>query len=359
MKKKILIVLIILVGGSLLLIPLLKPKDNPIVDEPLPAVFAFEGDIGTTEGKESTLKIILNEKDLAKVDVVYNGEVLKSWKNPTANLEFKIAPPRIGTRNLQLISKRKDGKTFSDDRRLRVVSDIIPETLKAVDVATHGHDVANYTQGLEFYEGRLFESTGQYGLSKLSEIDLETGKAIRTQKLDGTYFGEGITIFDGIVYQLTWKKGKCFTYSIEDSLQIQMKEYSYVGQDGWGLCNDGKSIIMSDGTERLTFRNPETFQIEKTIEVYNQDGPMTQLNELEFIDGLIYANVYTTNLIVAIDPATGKILKQINCSSLEPLGRVGREQGEVLNGIAFNEMTGKTYLTGKNWLHLFEVKFVP
>lgn len=334
----------------------MKSNDDPIVEEPLPALFAFEGDIGTTEGKESTLKIILNEKDLAKVDVVYNGEVIKSWDNPTRNLEFKFAPERIGTRNLQLISKRKDGKTFSDDRLLRVVSDIIPETLKAIDVVTYNHDVTSYTQGLEFYEGRLFESTGQYGLSRLSEVDLQTGKAIRTQGLDGTYFGEGITIFDGIVYQLTWKKGKCFTYSIEDSLQILRKEYNYVGQDGWGLCNDGKSLIMSDGTERITFRNPETFQIERTIEAYNNSGPMTQLNELEYINGLIYANVYQTNLIVAIDPETGKILKQINCTSLEALGR---GKGDVLNGIAYNKETGKTYLTGKNWHSLFEVKFVP
>jgi len=356
MKKKILIVLIVLVGGSLLLLPLFK-ADPEVIDNTMPAEFAFDGDIGAYEGEKSEIKITVHSKDLAQIDLIHGDSVLKTWKNPTGDLKYTLMAEKIGTRAFRLISKNKDGKTFSDDRRLRILSDITPEDLKTEIVSTYNHDVTNYTQGLEFYEGRLFESTGQFGQSKVSEIDLQTGQPVKnTIRLDGTYFGEGITVFDGTIYQLTWKKGKCFTYSIEDSLQILRKEYSYIGQDGWGLCNDGVSLIMSDGTERLTYRNPETFQIEKTIEVYNNSGPMTQLNELEYINGHIYANVYQTNLIVVIDPNTGKILKQIDCAELEALGR---GSGDVLNGIAHNEETGKTYVTGKNWLKLFEVKFVP
>lgn len=353
MKKYIVVILIVLVGGALIIIPLMK-EDPIVVGGPAPAVFAFEGNIGTFVGKESTLDITLNETDLEKVELVYNDEVVKTWKKPTGNLKYTMVPETIGTRSLRLISTRKDGRTVSDDRLLRVLSDITPKEIIAEAISTYGHDVSNYTQGLEFFNGRLFESTGQYGQSKISEIDLKTGDPVgNTVRLDGTYFGEGITILDGIVYQLTWKKGKCFTYSLEDSIKPLLKDFSYTGQDGWGLCNDGTSLIMSDGSERITFRNPETFQIERTIEAYSDRGPMTQLNELEYINGEIYANVYQTNLIIAIDPATGKITKQIDCAKLTA---IGRGAGDVLNGIAHNEETGKTYVTGKNWKNTFEIE---
>ena len=359
MKKYIVVILIVLVGGALIIVPLMKDDTEIIVGGPAPATFTKKGDFATSEGKKSKFEITLNEKDVSKVELVYNDEVLKTWKNPTGNLEFTFAPERIGTRSLRLISTRKDGSTKSDDRRLRVVSDIVPEMLTVNVISTYDHNVANYTQGFEFYNGRLIESTGQYGQSRIAEIDLESCADVRNSiGLDGTYFGEGITVFDGTIYQLTYKKGKCFTYSLEDSIIPLLKDYTYGNekgmQEGWGLCNDGKSIIMSDGTERIYFKNPETFQTENVIEVYNDRGPMVALNELEYIDGKIYANVYTTNLIVVIDPATGKILEQIDCSKLEPLGR---GTGDVFNGIAYNEQTGKTYVTGKNWLHIFEVEF--
>ena len=269
-------------------------------------------------------------------------------------MEFTFAPDRIGTFTLQVVSTNVKGVKNSDDRHLRVLSDITPEQLTAKIVDTYRHDVSSYTQGLEFYKGRLFEGTGQFGKSKVSEVTLD-GEPVEgfSQTLNGAYFGEGITIHDDLLYQLTWKKGKCFVYSLDGSIQI-LDDFDFIGQEGWGLCNDGEFLIMSDGTERITFRNPKNFQIQKTIDVYNDRGPMTQLNELEYIDGKIYANVYQTNLVVAIDPESGKVLEQINCDALYA---AGRGNGEVLNGIAFNSETGKTYLTGKNWKYLFEVEF--
>lgn len=358
MKKYIVVALIVLVGGALIILPLLK-EDETIVGGLAPATFTKKGDFATSEGKKSTFEITLNEQDVSKVELIYDDEVLKTWKNPTGNLKFTFTPEKIGTRSLRLMSTRKDGRPASDDRRLRVVSDIIPDVLVAKRISTYGHNVLNYTQGLEFYNGRLIESTGEYGKSRITEIDLETGDDVGNSiGLDATYFGEGITVFNGTIYQVTWKKGRCFTYSLEDSIVPLLDDFIYGnekgGQEGWGLCNDGTSLIMSDGTERIYFKNPKTFQTERVIEVYSDRGPMTQLNELEYIDGEIYANVYTTNLIVAIDPATGKITKQIDCSSLE---KIGRGSGNVLNGIAHNKETGKTYVTGKNWLNLFEVEF--
>lgn len=349
-KGVIVIALIVLVGGAVLFGPLLSKEEMPAE-----VAFDFIGDVATVADLEATIKIkLVGKEGLAKVQLILDHKVIKSWNKPTSNLEFKFAPKNVGTFTLQVVSTDSDGLMMVDERRLRVVSNIIPELLTAKIVNTHTHDITSYTQGLEFYKGRLFEGTGQRGQSKISEINLEGEPVGNTIKLDGTYFGEGITIMDGILFQLTWEKGVCFTYSIEDSLQILPGDFSYIGQDGWGLCNDGKSLIMSDGTERITFRNPKNFQKERTIDVYNNRGALTQLNELEYINGKIYANVYNTNLVVAIDPETGKVLEQINCENLE---REGRGKGDVLNGIAYNTETGKMYLAGKLWPKMFEVQF--
>ena len=198
-------------------------------------------------------------------------------------------------------------------------------------------------------EGNLYEGIGQYGSSKLSQVDLKTGKV--NEKLSitlaGDYFGEGITVFNDKIYQLTWEEQTCFVYN-KSTFELD-KTIPYIGE-GWGLCNDGKYLIMSNGSERITFRNPETFAIEKIIEVYDNKGPIQQLNELEYIDGKIYANVYTSNQIVVIDPITGRVEAIIDCSILE---KEGRGYGDVLNGIAYNDE--KIYMTGKNWNKLFEV----
>ena len=151
---------------------------------------------------------------------------------------------------------------------------------------------------------------------------------------------------------MTWKNQKCYTYDIGQNLQLK-GEFNYIGE-GWGLCNDGQYLIMSDGSERITFRNPETFEISHTLEVYNNQGPINYLNELEFIDGKIYANVWTSNVVVVIDPTSGKVLQEIDATNLV---KEGQGYGEVLNGIAHNAQTGKTYMTGKNWSKLFEVEF--
>jgi glutamine cyclotransferase len=219
------------------------------------------------------------------------------------------------------------------------------------------HDTQNYTQGLEFNNGKLYEGTGdpsQQGKTVVGQIDLKTGGFSGLKNgLDQTYFGEGITIFGNELFQLTWRNGKCFVYD-KNTMQLK-RDISYTG-DGWGLCNDGKALIMSDGTERIYFRNPKTFQIIRTIDVYDNVGPRTFINELEFVNGKIYANIYQTNTIIAIDPLTGKVLEEIDASALEISGKSG---GDVLNGIAFNPLTNKTYLTGKYWSKLFEVQFIP
>jgi glutamine cyclotransferase len=357
MKKYLVVLLIVVVGGATLLLPLFKDEPLDFSIRPSAAVFDFKGDPGTFVGKESELKIKLVEDNIKKLEVVYLGKVLKSWKAPKGDLSVTFVPDRVGTSTIQLLSTASDGKEFTDSRYLRVLSDISPVKRKAEVVKEYPHNMMNYTQGLDFYDGDLYEGTGQYGSSRVCRIRLEDGmdKDGLTLGLDGNYFGEGITVMNGLVYQLTWREGKCFIYKLNENYIQLDGEFNFVGQEGWGLCNDGKSLIMSDGSERITFRNPESFQVERVIDVYNDKGPIVALNELEFIDGKIYANVYQTNVVVAIDPESGKILEEIDCSILE--GR-GRGSGDVLNGIAHNELDGKTYMTGKYWAKLFEVKFV-
>lgn len=358
MKKYIIIGLIVLVGGVLLLKPLFKGeviKENP--KEILPAVFAFNENLATVGDEKAPLEITINDQEITKLELFYNDSLLKTWSNPNGKLSFTLEAGvfGVGTRTLNLLSTMKDGSSFVDNRMVRVLSDIIPQKRTAKIVAEYPHDPTSFTQGLAFYNGKLYEGTGDpgdQGKTIVAEVDLASGKIVNSMGLQAGFFGEGITVLNGKLYQITWKNQKCYVYDV-NTLQL-LTEFNYKGE-GWGLTHDGTSLIMSDGTERITFRNPETFAIERTIEVYNNEGPINYLNELEFIDGKIYANVWTTASAISIDPKTGKVLEQIDGSELF---RVGRGMGEVLNGIAYNPATGKTYMTGKNWIKLFEVKFV-
>ncbi|MCE3294758.1 MAG: hypothetical protein K0R65_472 [Crocinitomicaceae bacterium] len=344
-------VVIIAVIASFIIVPMLKqsptlPEDN----EDLAAKFTFVENLATNFGKKVPLSFEVTG-DVAKASIYMNDSLLKSWDNPKGKINFTLDVSLfgVGAKNLSLVSTLKNGEEQNDTRLIRILSDISPEQLKATVVKSYVHNSSSFTQGLEFNDGTLFESTGLNGKSKIAKVDLSNGVIKQEIGLDATYFGEGITIMGDKIYQLTWQDQKCFIYD-KKTLQIE-KDVPYTGE-GWGLCNDGKSLIMSNGSEMLTFRNPETFQIERTIEVYDQVGPRVRLNELEYIDGKIYANIWMLDIIIVIDPASGKVLSEIDCSEVVKAGKGG---GEVLNGIAYNPQNKKLYLTGKNWSNLLEV----
>ena len=358
MKKYIIVGLIVLVGTALIVVPMFKERPNDIEfvpEEEAPALFVFQDDLALVVDQAVKIEVEVKSEDVEKIELRIDDVVINTWNNPKGKLSYDFKASAVGAKHLDLLSTLKDGSTYVDNRMMRILSDIEPELLMVEVVNRYPHNSTSYTQGLEFYKGRLFESTGLYGKSWIQGVDLESGKRDESKKigLDGNYFGEGITILNDIIYQLTWKEKKCFTYDLNEEILLK-GEFLYEGE-GWGLCNDGTSLIMSNGTERLTFRNPENFAIEKTIDVYNNLGPIHALNELEFIDGKIYANVYTTNVVVVIDPSTGKVLQEIDGTTLAV---EGRGMGEVMNGIALNHQNGKIYMTGKNWTKLFEVKFV-
>lgn len=321
------------------------------------AEFKIPGDIQAKFGDDVPIKFSIPE-GLVKVELLYNDSVFETWNNPKAQLRtvaLKTNYYGVGTRYLVLRSTYKDGTVLENSHRMRVVSDVVPELLFVKIIKEYPHNTESYTQGFEFDGNQLYEGTGdpgQQGKTIVGPVSLETGNFLEPKNgLDATYFGEGITILGDLLYQVTWQNSKCFVY---DKKTMMLKsEFSYVGQ-GWGLCNDGRSIIMSDGSERLTFRDPKSFQATRVIEVYDNVGARTQLNELEYIDGKIYANVYMTGTVLVIEPNTGKVLQEIDANELIVRGKNG---GDVLNGIAHNKLTNKTYMTGKYWSKTFEVQF--
>lgn len=218
-------------------------------------------------------------------------------------------------------------------------------------VAEYAHDVHAYTQGLFFEGGEFYESTGQLGESSFRKVELKTGKVLRKLDFADKYFGEGSVMLGGKMYMLTWLNKVAFVYDAK-TLKYE-KTYSYP-REGWGLTTDGKSLVASDGTNRIYFLTPE-FKLEKSINVTLNGRPLKLLNELEWIDGKIWANVYTTDMIVIIDPKTGVVEGQIDCTGLLP-AKLRTQDTDVLNGIARDPATGKIYLTGKNWPKLYEVK---
>ena len=212
------------------------------------------------------------------------------------------------------------------------------------------HDTSAFTEGLVYTGGALYESTGLYGSSTLRQVDLRTGAVLRRVNLAPQYFGEGATLFQGKIFQLTWQSQTAFVY--DATTFALLGQFFYAGE-GWGLTHDDRYLIMSDGTSQIRFVDPATFQTVKTISVHDQHGaPLTNINELEYINGEIYANVWLTNSVVRIDPASGQIVGTIDFTGLLPAGT----SADVLNGIAYDSSTGHLLVTGKLWPSLFEVR---
>ncbi|HEX8176447.1 MAG TPA: glutaminyl-peptide cyclotransferase [Pyrinomonadaceae bacterium] len=219
-------------------------------------------------------------------------------------------------------------------------------------VETYPHDPKAYTQGLIFHDGMLYESTGQYGESSLRRVELKKGKVKKKIDVPGQYFAEGMTILNGKIYQLTWQQSKGFIY---DPKEFKLEgEFHYEGE-GWGLTTDGQSLILSDGTDRLRFLDPATFRVIKTVNVLNNREPLLDINELEYIHGRIYANVWKMDKIACIDPQTGHVIAWIDLSGLRPEESLGNTEN-VLNGIAYDSTHDRLYVTGKRWPKLFEIR---
>ena len=222
-------------------------------------------------------------------------------------------------------------------------------------VNTFAHDPKAFTQGLVFDEGFLYEGTGLNGSSELRKVELETGKVLQIHKLSEEFFGEGITIFGDRIIQLTYQSNIGFVYN-KKTFEL-LREFSYP-TEGWGLTHNGEYLIMSDGTPMLYFLDPENFKQSRKIMILDQDSPVWGLNELEYIDGQIYANVWPTERIVKIDPETGKVIGWIDMEGILDTQNHS-EPVDVFNGIAYDPTNRRLFVTGKFYPKLFEIKLIP
>jgi glutamine cyclotransferase len=222
-------------------------------------------------------------------------------------------------------------------------------------IAQHPHDTSAYTQGLQLYNGKMYEGTGDYETSSLRITDYKTGKVEKKHMMGSAkIFGEGINIFKNKIYQLTWQSNVVYVYDL-NNIDKPIKTFNWP-YEGWGITNNGTDLIVSDGSANLYFVNPNDFKVKSTLGVVDNNGPVDQLNELEYINGFVYANVYQSNYIVKIDPESGHVVGKMTMANLLQPGDSIPGRTDVLNGIAYDSTTKTMFITGKRWPKLFEVK---
>jgi len=306
-------------------------------------------------GDDINIGILVKVKDgeLKETKVYIDSVLVTSSIEAEFNHSLKKFQ-KLGKHTLKAVAIKTDGVEGIYFKTFEVLSDIVPEKYSYEIVQSLTHDETFFTQGLEIHNGYLFESTGENGKSAIYKVNLKTGKVLQSVKLADRYFGEGITIFNNRIFQLTYKNKVGFVYELETMALVD--SFQYTSAEGWGLTNDEKQLIMSDGTNVLTYLDPVNYKPVKKIQVYDDKNPVLYLNELEYSDGYIYANVWTTNLIVKIDIQTGKVVSKINLDGILTMISDPNKQVDVLNGIAIDPVTKKMYVTGKLYPKLFEIK---
>lgn len=293
---------------------------------------------------------ISSQKDRTPDSVVVLADGKSFCFYNTKQCVFQTEGLQMGEKTLTFHVYYK-GKKETNLRSIRILSDIVPAKLQYEVLASYPHDHDAYTQGLQYENGYLYESAGLYGESSLRYVDLKTGKSIRKKEIDSMYFAEGLTIVGDSLFQLTWRENMGFVYNKNTFEQIGAFT---IPTEGWGMCYDGKFLIVSDGSEYLYFYDPKSLTLHHKIAVFDNLGAISRLNELEYVEGFIYANIYTTDKIIKINPSNGKVATEIDFSGLLPAQY--SEDVDVLNGIAWNPTNDHFYITGKLWPRLFEVR---
>lgn len=287
------------------------------------------------------------------VTISFNGNYITTIKSEP--WEYSIPDlynVTTGRKSLKVTAFREGKPQNTVTRFMIVFSDIVPKRYGYRVIHTYPHSRDAFTQGLVYDNGVLYEGTGQETGSTLREEELETGKVIRQHDLDDSLFGEGIALYNDRIYQVTWKNKIGFVYNKSD---FKLINKIYYATEGWGLTTINDKIVMSDGTNILYFFEPEMFTVVSKIEVYDNEKKVDQLNELEYINGEIWANIWMTDLIARIDPLSGKVVAYIDLKDILPKSDRNADT-DVLNGIAYDKKTNRIFVTGKNWPKLFEIK---
>lgn len=276
------------------------------------------------ETKNDTSSVILNSQNFALGDRSLTAKVYASGKEEIAYSNIFILPPNAKNYGFEVVN-------------------------------TFPHDPKAFTQGLQFENGSLYETTGQYGGSQLRKVELATGKVVKSTNLEEKFFGEGMTIVGDKIFFLTWMEGVGFVYN-KNTFEREATFNYNVSKEGWGLTYDGNRLIKSDGTNKLYFLNPTTGEEQGSVAVFDENGAVDSLNELEYIEGKVYANVYQKEIIVIIDPETGIVEGRINLVGMYTEGRQAYDN--ELNGIAYDPSGKRIFVTGKLWPQIYEIKLI-
>ncbi len=298
-----------------------------------------------------TLKLSLSNPGNKKIDSV--NYVMNN--SPIADI-FSLQNSSLGEKMIKA-EVFYSGKKEVALQKVIVVNGCTPKLYTYELLNTYPHDITSYTQGLEFYKGVLYESTGQYGESKLRALDYKNDAILNNVNLSRSYFGEGLTVLNDKIYQLTWKEGRGLIYDVNTFETLGSFNYGQ-SKEGWGLCNDGRQLYKTDGSENIWILNAETLEEERFVQAYTNKGRLTNLNELEWVEGKIYANRYQKNGVAIINPINGAIEAVLDFKDLK--NKVTNHPGlDVLNGMAYNPDTKTLFVTGKRWDKLFEVRIIP
>lgn len=287
------------------------------------------------------------------VNILANNKQIASFTKPPYKYTWQTTTTKVGTNLITAVLNIK-GLKYKNSSSIKLLSDVEPTKYTYKVIKSYPHDIHAYTQGLFIDNGVLYEATGLEGESTLRITQLENGQVVQSFTVPDRIFGEGITLFNNKIIQLSWRNHIGFVY---DKKSFDVLEKFNYPTEGWGLTNDGQKLIMSDGTEKLYFLETQSYSKIDEIEVYDNKGEVLYLNELEYIDGQIYANVYQTDKIAIIDLKTGKVTAWIDLKGI--LSEDDRtKETDVLNGIAYDGKKKKLFVTGKRWSKLFEIQLI-
>jgi len=295
----------------------------------------------------------LKDGKIQKIELFIDNQLITTTSELEISKTINSKSFLPGSHSIRIVASKTDGVQSTNQISILIVSDIIPKKLSYKIIQTYPHNTSYFTEGLEFYNGKLFESTGNKGTSFVVSYNPQNGKKYKSLTIDDQYFGEGITILNEKMYQLTYKTRIGFVYNVNTFEKTG--EFTFLSEEGWGLTNDGKYLIMSDGTSKITYLDPITFKKVKSIYICDNKGIINNINELEYVDGMIYANIWTSNTIIKIDGSSGKVLTYINMEGL--LSTINSSSIDVLNGIAYNKVENLFYVTGKYWPKMFAIRF--
>ena len=308
-------------------------------------------------GDDIKLKLDISENaDVNSVAYFIDGKLINTGK-PSDSALLKTANLPLGYRLITAIITQGDVKD-TINTNIVLTTRRVPEKLNYTVVKAFPHDTSAYTEGLSYVDEKLLESTGEKGASQLKYVDLKSGKTLQKTQLDPQYFGEGSLKIGDKIIMLTWQENLGFVFDGKTLKQLGTFPYEQ-SREGWGLTFDGKNILRSDGTNKIWLMNASTYKEERFIEVYDQNGALDRLNELEFINGKIYANVYLTNKIVIINPQNGEVEAEIDLTELVPQNyfKTSTEvDNNVLNGIAWDANGKRLFVTGKKWPKLYQIE---